>query len=93
MEMPVLPKVKKALIDTTAGKDETSFKRHHDTLKNGIKRSPNHQMVSQLMKLTFPQRRQKIITTLQTIAEILSEWPFLSFFDHVWLFSLSALIL
>lgn len=56
----------------------TSFKKHHDTLQSERKkRSPNHQVVSQLMKLTFPQRRKQILTTPQKLADILSEWAFL----------------
>ena len=45
------------------GEDEVSYKRHLMSLKaEWSKRHPNEQFVDQLMKLTFAQRRQWILT-------------------------------
>ena len=45
-----------------------------DTMKaEAKKRNTKHDFAAQLMQLTFSKRRQKIISTPQTVADILSQ--------------------
>ena len=66
------------------GEDEVSYKRHLMSLKaEWSKRHPNEQFVDQLMKLTFAQRRQWILTEPRLASMIFEECPFLSSLKHV----------
>ena len=69
------------------GEDELSYQRHVKSMKaEWAKRHPNSSFVEQLMKLTYPQRRQWILAEPRVASVILEECPFLESFEHVSLF-------
>lgn len=68
LEPPVVP----------PGKDQKSFERHNRVLLTQYGKShPNHQIISDLMELTFAMRRSDILHTPMDIHGILQKYPFL----------------
>ena len=65
------------------GEDETSFERHNRVLKTEYnKANPNVSTVKELMKVTFPMRRQDILSHGHTY-DPLQKYPYLQQPSHV----------
>lgn len=83
----VTAKKKKKLGSATTippGEDESSYWRHVKALKaEYAKTRPNKVVVQQLMKLSFPIRRNRILETPMDVSTIMDECPFLSDYSEV----------
>ena len=67
------------------GEDDISYQRHVKSLKaEWLKRRPNEDFVQQLMKLSYPHRRQWILSKPHLANDIFTECPFLATMEHVW---------
>jgi hypothetical protein len=66
------------------GEHVVSYKHHVAAMLSEFKkRSPNEELVEQLMKLTFKRRREGILSSLKTAEDILAEFPFLASSKHL----------
>lgn len=78
------PKQKQEALGVEDCEDEVSYKRHLNVLRSECRKvKPNHGIVTELMCLTFKQRRVEFESKPYHAEEILDMFPVLQFFDHV----------
>ena len=82
-ENPKRPAISQSLIKVPAGEDQTSFERHNRLLAiEYSKTKRNETVVKELMKLSYPMRRNDILENGHTI-NLLQKYPFLQTKEHV----------
>ena len=68
MQVPSIP----------AGEDEHSFERLNNMLKSEYKKQrPRKEVLVELMRATYPQRRVNVLETSTPVADLLIKYPFL----------------
>lgn len=68
MQVPPIP----------AGEDDHSFERLNNMLKSEYKKQrPRKEVLVELMRATYPQRRANILATSTPVADLLIKYPFL----------------
>lgn len=69
---------------TDDGEDAVSYERHIKALSAEYRKAkPNEGVVTELMAITFRQRRQEIVEKAMLVRELLLKFPFLRHYEQV----------